>query len=89
MPSESLLRSIVLYLKTHKPYLFSPVNVIENDDSYSLYFTYLKTPVEIRVYNSQFVKVKVNDELTDVCCCMDSIREAIDNLQRLRFAYER
>ena len=89
MSNENLLRSIILYLKTQKPYLYSPVNIIENDDSYSLHFTYLTTPVEIKMYNPQFIKVKANNELTDICYDMDSTREAIDNLQRLRFDYER
>ena len=89
MSNENLLRSIVLYLKTHNPYLYSPVNIIENDGTYSLYFTYLKTPIEIKMYNHQFIKVMVDEQLVNICYDMDSVREAIDDLQRLRFEYER
>lgn len=89
MSNENFLRSIIFYLKTQRSYLYSPINIIENDETCSLHFNYLNSPVEIAIYNPQFIKVKINNELVNICCNMDSLRVAIDDLQRIRFDYER
>lgn len=92
MSNKTVLSSIQKYLETQKTYC-SPVKVILNEslimDYYSLHFDYLKTPVEIRIYNSQYIEVRTNNQPIEICCDMYTVRKAIDNLQKLRYAYDR
>jgi|Laugresu1bdmlbsd_1035121.scaffolds.fasta_scaffold52921_3 hypothetical protein len=93
MNNENLLYLIVSYLETYKNSIFSPVEIVLNGSRianyHALHFTYFNVPVEIRVYNTQFIKIRVDSKSTEICCCISCVRDAIDNLQRIRVAYDR
>jgi hypothetical protein len=93
MNNENLLYLIVSYLETYKNSIFSPVEITLNGsliaNYHALRFTYFNVPVEIRVYNTQFIKVRVDNKTTELCCCISCVRTAIDNLQRIKFSHNR
>ena len=90
--SKNILSQTLKYLDTYSPYC-SPVKTTIYEslvlNYHSLHFNYLSTPVEIRIYNSQFIEVRCEGEPKEICCDIVTVRQAIDNLQRLRYAYER
>jgi hypothetical protein len=92
MTNDNILYQIKSYLKTYNHSILSPIEVAEKDSSlvkyYEIHFHYLRTPVEIRVYNPSFIKFKINNQSTEICCCMPCVRRAIDNLQKLKFQYD-
>lgn len=92
MNNTNILSQTLKYLESYQPYC-SPVKVITNEslvlNYYSLHFDYLNTPVEIRIYNSQYIEVRTSGQSNEVCCDMFTLRRAIDNLQKLRYAYDR
>lgn len=93
MTNETILQLILSYLGKYKNNIFSHIDIIGTNTSLlqydSIFFTYNKNKVEIRVYNPQFVKIKIDDSSTEICCCMSSIRNAIDKLQKLEDCYDR
>jgi hypothetical protein len=93
MTSENTLYLIQSYLKTYNRNILSSIEIVETNsllvDYYEINFQYLRTPVQIRIYNPTFIKFKVNNQSTEICCCMPSVRNAIDNLQRLELDYDR
>ena len=88
MNTEILAHSIVTYLKTHDPNHISNMHIIKNEFEITIYFDFVDKPIEIIVYNPQFIKVKVDDEI-NICSCLPTTKTAIDNLQRLKLHYAR
>jgi hypothetical protein len=93
MTSERILYLIKSYLKTYNYSVLSSIEVTEKDsllaNYYEINFYYLRTPVQIRIYNPTFIKFKINNQSTEICCCMPCVRNAIDDLQKLKLEYDR
>lgn len=87
MHVDTVTELLLSYLNSNYSNYFSAVVVTKNTDGIgyrSLEFTYNAYLIEVRVYNSQFIKVSVDNEPGKVFDSYSSVRTEIDRLaQRL------
>ena len=86
MNVETLQDLILLHINNKTTYL-SNVHVVKHSNSLfkytSLHFKYNGIDVEIKIYNSSFIQIKIDNNLGKVCDSLSNVRFEIDKL----FAY--
>ena len=80
-----IIHLINAYLKTQKNYLDSKPQVIINNNSTVINFVYQGMDIEVCVYNSTFIKLKVDDMPYAICDGIKTFRSEIDKLHVMRY----
>ena len=86
---QNTINQITSYLKTHNNNLNSKVTALEIKDKHYNYiyinFYYRKSHVEIYVYNSNFIHIKIDNSPFAFCDSVKTFRQEIDRLHSARF----
>lgn len=84
MKYDTVTDQIVSYIKNNKFFLDSKIVVSEHRaflNYKALNFIFCGNNVEIRIYNSDFIKIKIEKDFGCVCDNVQSVREQIDKLR--------
>ena len=87
MNIETTTDLILLYLQNHKTKVCGKIGVADyrNNIPYrSIKFNYIGYDVEIRIYNSSYINVRVDNYPSEVCDSVSTLRSAIDKLSNFR-----
>jgi hypothetical protein len=85
---NNIIHQITSYLKTHNKSVASEVNIVPVKDKieYTLiHFSHGYSDVNILVYNSNFISIKIDSLPFAFCDNIKTFRNEIDRLYSLRF----
>ena len=80
-----IVHLINAYLKTQKNYLDTKPHILINTNSTIINFVYQGMDIEVCIYNSTFIKLKVDNMPYAICDGIKTFRNEIDKLHVLRY----
>lgn len=83
--NEELIQELILLHLYNKSNHLDNIQIVKHNNGYlfnytSLHFTYFGHRVEIRIYNSTFIKIKIDDSPGVVKDNLTGVRNYIDSL---------
>jgi hypothetical protein len=86
--SERTVSLILAFLNTQQHKIFSNIQTSRHDGHLPyvyITFCYAGLDVDISVYNSSFIKLKVNSQPWSICDGIRSVRDSIHKLEQLNY----